>query len=82
MKVANLFMDYPSCLLSLHRIATEGQKLSKRIGEWYGPTTVCNALRFDLDPLSLFICVLIRIFQISRPERGQEKANPFLHLRR
>ncbi|KAG0310627.1 Cysteine protease atg4b, partial [Dissophora globulifera] len=39
------FADEPDRYYSIHNIARQGQALEKRIGEWFGPSTVAHALQ-------------------------------------
>ncbi|KAF9562616.1 Cysteine protease atg4a [Mortierella alpina] len=44
-RILNWFLDEPEREYSIHRIAKEGLALDKRIGEWFGPSTVAHVLR-------------------------------------
>ncbi|PWN28513.1 peptidase C54, partial [Jaminaea rosea] len=45
------FMDDPSssCPFSVHRMAREGKRLGKEVGEWFGPSTAAGAIRKLVD---------------------------------
>ena len=40
-----MFNDRKSCEFSIQNIAIEGTKYGKKIGEWFGPATICSVLR-------------------------------------
>ncbi|KAI1302675.1 Cysteine protease atg4c [Mortierella claussenii] len=44
-EILSWFADEPERAYSIHRIAKAGLALDKRIGEWFGPSTVAHALR-------------------------------------
>jgi len=44
--ILRLFEDDPCAPFSLHKIAQFGIHYGKNIGEWFGPNTVCQVLRF------------------------------------
>ncbi|ORZ26634.1 hypothetical protein BCR41DRAFT_300870 [Lobosporangium transversale] len=44
-EVLNWFVDDPDRPYSIHRIAKAGLTLDKRIGEWFGPSTVAHAFK-------------------------------------
>ncbi|KAF9934488.1 Cysteine protease atg4b [Linnemannia zychae] len=44
-EIVNWFVDEPERPYSIHRIAKQGLALDKRIGEWFGPSTVANVLK-------------------------------------
>ncbi|KAG0258052.1 Cysteine protease atg4b [Mortierella polycephala] len=44
-RILNWFVDEPDREYSIHRIAKEGLALDKRIGEWFGPSTVAHAFK-------------------------------------
>ncbi|KAK3809979.1 MAG: hypothetical protein J3Q66DRAFT_287794 [Benniella sp.] len=41
----NWFADEPERYYSIHNIAKSGLALDKRVGEWFGPSTVAHSLR-------------------------------------
>ncbi|KAG0043859.1 Cysteine protease atg4b [Gryganskiella cystojenkinii] len=43
--ILSWFADEPDRYYSIHSIAKMGQVLDKRIGEWFGPSTMAHALR-------------------------------------
>jgi cysteine protease ATG4 len=45
------FMDEPSqaCPFGIHRMAREGKRLGKEVGEWFGPSTAAGAIRKLVD---------------------------------
>jgi len=47
-QILTWFLDSPESTspYSLHRIASEGCKLDKAIGEWFGPSTIASVLRY------------------------------------
>lgn len=46
-RILNWFMDDPSvlCPFSVHRMAREGKRLGKEVGEWFGPSTAAGAIK-------------------------------------
>ncbi|KAJ1498302.1 Cysteine protease atg4b, partial [Coelomomyces lativittatus] len=40
-----LFLDFPSSIFSIHSIAEKGSDLDTPIGDWFGPTTMAQALK-------------------------------------
>jgi len=44
--VLRLFEDDPCAPFSIHKIAQFGMHYGKEIGEWFGPSTVCQVLKF------------------------------------
>lgn len=45
------FMDEPSlaCPFGIHRMAREGKRLGKEVGEWFGPSTAAGAIKKLVD---------------------------------
>jgi hypothetical protein len=45
------FMDEPSlaCPFGVHRMAREGKRLGKEVGEWFGPSTAAGAIKKLVD---------------------------------
>ncbi|KAJ3321234.1 Cysteine protease atg4 [Boothiomyces sp. JEL0866] len=39
------FIDSPTAVYSIHRIALEGKQFDKQVGEWFGPLTISHVLR-------------------------------------
>lgn len=44
-EILDWFVDDPEHPYSIHRIAKAGLALDKRIGEWFGPSTVAHAFQ-------------------------------------
>ncbi|KAF9157894.1 Cysteine protease atg4b [Mortierella sp. AD011] len=44
-EILDWFVDEPDRPYSIHRIAKAGLALDKRIGEWFGPSTVAHAMK-------------------------------------
>ncbi|PWN48706.1 hypothetical protein IE53DRAFT_182586 [Violaceomyces palustris] len=46
-KLLSWFLDdpSPSCPFSVHRMAREGKRLGKEVGEWFGPSTAAGAIK-------------------------------------
>ena len=44
-RVLELFADHPRAPLSVHAIATAGEEVGKRAGQWLGPNTVCSVFK-------------------------------------
>lgn len=44
-KIIANFLDTPKAPFSIHRIAERGEKLDKRIGQWFGPNTIAQVLK-------------------------------------
>ncbi|KAF9427439.1 Cysteine protease atg4b [Entomortierella beljakovae] len=44
-EILSWFVDEPDRPYSIHRIAKAGLALDKRIGEWFGPSTVAHAMK-------------------------------------
>lgn len=49
-----MFLDRPDSPYSIHKIAQIGTMFNKKIGEWFGPTTIAQVLQYILN---LFKCV-------------------------
>eukprot|EP00128_Syssomonas_multiformis_P014595 Colp12_sorted_trinity150504_noHs@2874 len=47
-EILRWFADIPTRPYSIHQIAETGEKFDKCIGQWFGPTTVCQVLRFGV----------------------------------
>ena len=45
-EIVSWFVDEAERPYSIHRIAKQGLALDKRIGEWFGPSTVAHALKY------------------------------------
>jgi cysteine protease ATG4 len=43
--ILSWFADEPERYYSIHNIAKSGLALDKRVGEWFGPSTVAHSLR-------------------------------------
>ncbi|KAK3827890.1 MAG: hypothetical protein J3Q66DRAFT_276500 [Benniella sp.] len=59
-EILDWFVDDPEHPYSIHRIAKAGLALDKRIGEWFGPSTVAHAFqrlsqRHEDCPLSIMV---------------------------
>ncbi|KAF9946605.1 Cysteine protease atg4c, partial [Modicella reniformis] len=70
-EILSWFVDDPEFPYSIHRIAKAGLALDKRIGEWFGPSTVAHAFqrlsqRHDDCPLSIMVPMdgIVRISSI------------------
>ena len=50
-EILTWFMDDPSpaCPFSVHRMAREGKRLGKEVGEWFGPSTAAGAIQQLVD---------------------------------
>lgn len=50
-KILSWFMDDPSsgCPFGVHRMAREGKRLGKEVGEWFGPSTAAGAVKKLVD---------------------------------
>ncbi|UZJ54631.1 hypothetical protein CBS101457_003951 [Exobasidium rhododendri] len=50
-RLLSWFMDEPSsaCPFGVHRMAREGKRLGKEIGEWFGPSTAAGAIKKLVD---------------------------------
>lgn len=50
-RVLSWFMDDASlaCPFGVHRMAREGKRLGKEVGEWFGPSTAAGAIRTLVD---------------------------------
>lgn len=46
-EILSWFLDEPSklCPFGVHRMAREGKRLGKEVGEWFGPSTAAGAIR-------------------------------------
>lgn len=46
-KILSWFLDDPSpaCPFGIHRMAREGKRLGKEVGEWFGPSTAAGAIK-------------------------------------
>ncbi|SOV05031.1 related to ATG4 - essential for autophagy [Ustilago sp. UG-2017a] len=46
-KILSWFLDDPSpaCPFGVHRMAREGKRLGKEVGEWFGPSTASGAIK-------------------------------------
>jgi cysteine protease ATG4 len=41
------FLDSPTSEYSLHKIALEGVQFGKDVGQWFGPGTVSQVLKYN-----------------------------------
>lgn len=50
-QILSWFMDDPStaCPFGIHRMAREGKRLGKEVGEWFGPSTAAGAIKRLVD---------------------------------
>ncbi|CAO1617611.1 unnamed protein product [Sympodiomycopsis kandeliae] len=50
-RILSWFFDEPStaCLFGVHRMAREGKRLGKEVGEWFGPSTAAGAIKKLID---------------------------------
>lgn len=50
-RLLSWFMDEPSraCPFGVHRMAREGKRLGKEVGEWFGPSTAAGAIKKLVD---------------------------------
>jgi cysteine protease ATG4 len=48
-EILRLFDDRPSAPFSVHQIALVGSKYGKNVGEWFGPSTISQALGYLLS---------------------------------
>ncbi|PWN21452.1 hypothetical protein BCV69DRAFT_282173 [Microstroma glucosiphilum] len=50
-QILSWFMDDPSsaCPFGIHRMAREGKRLGKEVGEWFGPSTAAGAIKRLID---------------------------------
>jgi len=42
------FGDAPDYVYSIHNLVEEGGRMGKRYGEWFGPSSVCQALTYSI----------------------------------
>lgn len=47
--IVGMFLDIPEAPLAIHRIATAGEQLGRRLGEWHAPSITCRCIRFHLE---------------------------------
>ncbi|CAO3566905.1 unnamed protein product [Mortierella alpina] len=80
-RILNWFLDEPEREYSIHRIAKEGLALDKRIGEWFGPSTVAHVLRrlseqHEMCPLTIQVPMdgLVHVSNIMKAAMGTEAA--------
>lgn len=86
------FFDDPSPLspFSIHKFATEGKKLGKQIGEWFGPSTAAGAIKVlanEFAPASLGVALAIdttvygsEVFHVARGDGVSGWNRPVLIL--
>lgn len=50
-RILSWFLDEPStaCPFGVHRMAREGKRLGKEVGEWFGPSTAAGAVKKLVD---------------------------------
>lgn len=58
LRTLKLFADESSAPYSMHKIVSVGVTLGKKVGEWYGPTTIASVLRCVTDR----ICISLSSF--------------------
>lgn len=51
--IVSLFLDTPSSVLSVHRIALEGAEYGLPLGHWFGPTVLARAIKY----VYIFVCI-------------------------
>ncbi|KAK0549851.1 Cysteine protease atg4 [Tilletia horrida] len=61
-RLVSWFLDDPclACPFSVHRMAREGKRLGKEVGEWFGPSTAAGAIKqlvTEFPDAGLGVCV-------------------------
>lgn len=91
-RLVSWFFDDPSPLspFSIHKFATEGKKLGKQIGEWFGPSTAAGAIKVlanEYAPANLGVALAIdttvygsEVFHVARGEGVSGWNRPVLIL--
>lgn len=51
MKILNLFQDKKTSTYSIHQLAQMGVSEGKEVGQWFGPNTVAQVLKYKIDLL-------------------------------
>ena len=54
-KILNLFLDKKNSLYSIHQIAQMGASEGKPVGEWFGPNTIAQTLKYFKNLISYLI---------------------------
>lgn len=52
LKIVKKFEDSRKSPFSIHQIALMGDSEDKRVGEWFGPNTVAQVLKYEIFTLS------------------------------
>lgn len=65
LKILHKFEDKRQAPFSIHQIALMGASEGKNVGEWFGPNTVAQVLKYDYV-YHLIVCVVIGIFTDCR----------------
>ncbi len=47
-KIVTRFLDSPTAPYSIHRIALQGVQFGKEVGQWFGPSTIAQVLKYKL----------------------------------
>lgn len=82
--ILGFFMDKPECPFSIHNIAQHGNLYGKKLGEWFGPTTISLVLQklvdtyfgFDMSVYVaeqgiLYVEELIQKMKMSHPDESK-----------
>lgn len=59
LKIVNRFEDNRKSPFSIHQIALMGNSEDKKVGEWFGPNTVAQVLKY-IHPLPINIIIFLK----------------------
>ena len=78
-----MFIDTPDAPFSIHKIATCGAQMDIPIGQWFGPSTLCHALRRltndqDNIPISVHVALdsVLDMSQVTIPSNTSHAVTP------
>lgn len=54
-KILLWFLDSNTAPFSIHRIALLGKQYDKEIGEWFGPSTISQVLRYEIQTIYVML---------------------------
>jgi len=87
LRILSYFEDQPSAPFSIHKISQFGTKMTKQIGEWFGPSTIVHAishlfqyLKDDLNGLNLYVAKDGVLYLDQIPSFTADEFQPLLIL--
>jgi hypothetical protein len=63
-QIVTRFLDSPTAPFSIHKIALQGMQFDKQVGEWFGPGTISQVLKYT--------CIYLEFWYIVIPIHSSE----------